>query len=291
MTLTPPSGETGALEIARVEGARRGDREAFTTLVRDYGPLVDRVVRSIVRDADDADDVAQEVWITVSERLPQLRQPHSFRAWLARIARNRSLGWLRSRHAGAGTNATRTLAELPAPATDQPDAPLVAAEHLSQLWEALGRLSVSDRRALLLRVSEQRPYDEIGRMLGISRAAAEVRVSRARGRLRSLVATLAGAREQCGTSALALGELVAGALGADEAAALNAHAAACTPCTARLDALNEGASLYRQFGVGALPVIGSATPAGHGVIGQALAWLAQCLPGHGGPSAAGAAGA
>ncbi|MDA1004516.1 MAG: sigma-70 family RNA polymerase sigma factor, partial [Chloroflexi bacterium] len=280
--------ELPAIQLARVEDARRGDNAALAALIRDFGPLVDRVIGSIVRDADDVDDVSQEVWITVSTRLRQLREPARFRPWLVRVARNRSLGWIRGRRDERATSGDELLAALPAPATDHPDARLAEDERRTRLWEALGRLSESDREALILRVDGERPYEEIAVRLHISRTAAEVRVSRARARLRQL-ASAAPEAPACGIPSRTLGALVASTLTPDKQSALRSHIADCADCAERVHTLSTGAAAYRQFGLGGLPLVASAGAGGHGLVGQVLGRISQLMHRHVDAGPAGAA--
>ena len=75
-----------AAQSSLVEAARTGDREALTQLLGEHLPLVYNVVGRALHGHADVDDVVQETMLRVVRRLPQLRDPRSFRSWMMAIA-------------------------------------------------------------------------------------------------------------------------------------------------------------------------------------------------------------
>ena len=76
--------------------AREGDLEAFAELIERFkGPLC-AAIHQIVRDWHATQDVAQEAFAAAYRQMGELRDPHRFRAWLYRIARNRAVSRVRS---------------------------------------------------------------------------------------------------------------------------------------------------------------------------------------------------
>ena len=71
--------------VHAVERARAGDRDALRQLVTEYDSAMRRVAHNIAHDREDAHDAVQEAWIVVVQRLPTLRDPARFPAWLYRI--------------------------------------------------------------------------------------------------------------------------------------------------------------------------------------------------------------
>jgi RNA polymerase sigma factor (sigma-70 family) len=69
-----------------VAAARAGDREAMNELARRHLPMVYNLVRQALGDDPDVDDVVQDVLVRAWRQLPDLREPGSFRPWLAAIA-------------------------------------------------------------------------------------------------------------------------------------------------------------------------------------------------------------
>src|SRR5947208_2944378 len=77
--------------------AREGDNSAFASLVELHERRVYNLILGIVRTPEDAEDVAQEVWLKVAKAFPQLRDPQRFLPWLFRIARNTALDHVQAR--------------------------------------------------------------------------------------------------------------------------------------------------------------------------------------------------
>ena len=79
--------------------AQGGDADAFETLVRRYTQPLYAFATRILRDADDAADVAQHTFVQCYHALPRLRADTALRPWLYRVTRNRCLDLLRQRRA------------------------------------------------------------------------------------------------------------------------------------------------------------------------------------------------
>ena len=163
------------VELCRIRGS--GDSRPFTELFRRHKRFVWRTCYRFVWDAQDAEDLMQEVFFKTYRSLSQFRGASSFRTWLFQIAVNTARNELRrrSRRPQVSDTPLEVLIEiLPRGAG--------AAAHISlprvtQAWECL---RPEERQVLHLKDLEQRPYEEITQMLGISLSAAKMRVLRAR---------------------------------------------------------------------------------------------------------------
>lgn len=71
-----------------IERAQTGDREAFSTLVRDRSDRLYALAHRILRDADRAEDALQQTLVAAWRDLPKLRHPDRFEAWLQRVLVN-----------------------------------------------------------------------------------------------------------------------------------------------------------------------------------------------------------
>ena len=80
-------------EVACVAAAQAGDRQAFAQLHQCYHRMVHGILLSYVSYAD-AEDLQQEVFLHAMQKLPALREPAAFGAWLATISRNFSVNQL-----------------------------------------------------------------------------------------------------------------------------------------------------------------------------------------------------
>lgn len=75
-------------ERSLVEGAMRGERPALLALVASYERLVAHVVRSMVRDPNDCEDLCQETFLRVLRGLPSYRFQAKLSSWIGTIAYN-----------------------------------------------------------------------------------------------------------------------------------------------------------------------------------------------------------
>ncbi len=143
------------------------------------------VARRILRDDDEAQDVAQDALLLAHRRRSQFRGEASYRTWLHRIAVSCAITSLRRRRASRRTldafaayaYASRSIGELADERLDR------RREH-ARLAGAIAALDPMYRRVLELRVGEDRSEQEIARALEISIPAVKVRAFRARNMLR-----------------------------------------------------------------------------------------------------------
>ena len=158
-----------------------GDESAFTRLLESFSGRTLAHLRALVGDA--AEDVQQEVWLTVYRRLPSLSNPRAFRTWLFQTTRHRAVDYLRSR------KRERELFEY----AD------VEAEHIAVRDEEpidLGRTSVAaafdrlaplHREVLRLRYEEELSYAEIALVLGCATGTIRSRLHNAKRNLQRLL--------------------------------------------------------------------------------------------------------
>lgn len=178
------SGESGEIRSI-VERAQKGDKEAFGIIVERFQKMVCAVARQISGNVDDAEDIAQEVFLRAYRSLPLLRDPSSFRTWLLRITRNVSLNWLRD-HKPLQTMSKDTVDALEGKRDGQT---------LSTVMEAVWRLPEEYRSVVALRALGGLSYAEISEALGISLDTVKVRLHRARKMLRVLLGDILSRRK------------------------------------------------------------------------------------------------
>jgi RNA polymerase sigma-70 factor (ECF subfamily) len=181
------------IERARVARAARGDREAFRLLVEKYQSRVLALAFSIVKNKDDAEDIAQEAFVKAYLSLPEFKGEAAFYTWLYRIAYNMAIDFRRrqSRRGGLspGSLSDEQIGQLTdssalsAGSVEAPDGPLLRKEQGRMLQEVLGGISDEHRSAILLREVDGLSYDEIASVTGVTKGTVMSRLHYARKRL------------------------------------------------------------------------------------------------------------
>jgi RNA polymerase sigma-70 factor (ECF subfamily) len=164
--------------------ARQGDAEAFATLIERYERSALAVAYAQLHDAHRAGDAVQDAFLRAWQELPRLQDAARFGGWLLQIVRNAAID-LRRR-------VRPTQAEFPDLASRGPS-PSQVIEHsdsAARIQAALASLDETTRTAVVMRYYEGLSAKEIGDTLGLSSAAVDMRLSRARGQLKELLAPL-----------------------------------------------------------------------------------------------------
>jgi RNA polymerase sigma-70 factor (ECF subfamily) len=146
-----------------------------------HGLELARHLRRIVRDDDTAQDLLQDTLLRAHRALTRLGPGANERAWLYRIATNAALNHLRSRV--RERKAMERAAREADTSTTQGDH-ASGADRREALWNRVAGLPERQRVALTLRVADELEYDEIGRRMGCTAAAARANVYQATRKLR-----------------------------------------------------------------------------------------------------------
>ncbi|MFA7249763.1 MAG: RNA polymerase sigma factor, partial [Dehalococcoidia bacterium] len=235
--------------VALIDAAREGDQSALQDLIEAHRDMVDRLARYFMRDATEAEDVAQESWLCAVRGLHTLDDPERFQPWLKRIVRNVCMtaltrrGQCRQRES-AGEAAQAAMDEIAE--DDGPAERMAARDHQYRVWEALGALAPADRDALFQHEYRGLSYEDLAARLDITPNAAHQRLFRARERFRKAFESTDAVRPACGVPTLRLSFLV------DEAATrdvdLQQHVHSCADCAQRLSRMVAGHDLFSRFG-------------------------------------------
>jgi len=163
-----------------VEMSRAGDRAAFGQLVARYQRLLLSVAYHTGADADLAEDVAQDAFLRAWQGLDgfKMAQDNSFRAWICRIASNRTVDLLRRERPAAD------LTDVQLSGSVRPDEAFERLEVSLRVRQALLRLPENSRQALVLREYGQLSYREISQTLGVPIGTVMSRLNYARSWLR-----------------------------------------------------------------------------------------------------------
>ena len=176
---------------ALILAAQAGSLEAFNRLVRRHERAVYSVALRLVGSAMSAEEVTQDTFMRAYNALERFRGG-DFRPWLLRIATNRSYDELRRRKRAPGSFEELTYEPEVEWSTltsvEEPDARAERLELAQILEAALAQLPTDQRVAVVLSDVQGYDYVEIAAITGVPYGTVKSRLSRARGRLRHLLA-------------------------------------------------------------------------------------------------------
>lgn len=181
----PPQGApriTGEAEL--VARTLAGERAAFGVLVERYAPQARRVARAVLGDPDDADDAAQDGFLSALVKLGQYDRRRPFGPWLMRIVANAATDRRRRRNVRKVVPLDTALVG----GGPRPDAAALRSELNDRLRAALAELPERRRKAVVLFDVEGYSHAEIAGILGIPEGTVRSEVFHARRRLRTLLA-------------------------------------------------------------------------------------------------------
>jgi RNA polymerase sigma-70 factor (ECF subfamily) len=170
--------------------ARRGEKQAFGQLVEIHSEPVYRALRRFGLDADEAGDVAQEVFLRAWRGLDRFEGRAQLSTWLYRIAFNEAQRRLSRRPlpAAADPDGLDPIASIPDSPDHEPDARALDRELGEAVDAALSQLPPALRTAVILRDLQGLSTDEAAAVAGVRPAAFKSRLHRGRMALRPLLA-------------------------------------------------------------------------------------------------------
>lgn len=193
---TSPEADDPAYEEALVAALRRGDEDAYATLIRTYGGRMLAAARRILPTEEDAQDAVQEAFLSAFRKIDTFQGEALLGTWLHRVGINAALMKLRklrrSREHGVDELLPRFTegGHFEAPPRswgEAADGPVLREELRLEVRKAIERLPDNYRIPLLLRDIEGLDNEALAAELGVSVNAAKIRVHRARLALRELL--------------------------------------------------------------------------------------------------------
>lgn len=170
-------------DAAVVRRCLAGETRAFGTLVDRYQKVIYNVALRMVRDADDAADLSQAVFVQAYENLARYDPRYRFYSWIYRMAVNASINFARRR---------ARLAPLEAGALAEdgdatPEARYASADVSDQVGRALLHLTPEDRALVILKHLEDFSYRDIAFILDLPEKTVKSRLYEARQRLKTIL--------------------------------------------------------------------------------------------------------
>jgi len=173
-----------AAEEPVIEAIQGGDRYAFSEFMGRHSGWVRGVIYGVLGRSEAVEDVSQQVWLWVWQRIGKLQDAQRWRTWLYRMARNAAID--AGRDATRRRDRARKLAEQPIPVSALgPDGRLVAQEKHQEVLEAIGSLPAIYREPFVMRHMNGWSYARIAEVMGMPVDSVETRLVRARRFLRA----------------------------------------------------------------------------------------------------------
>jgi RNA polymerase sigma-70 factor (ECF subfamily) len=188
MNANSSSDEVNLNDAWLVERARHGDHQAFAVLVRRYERKLIRVLSRLVREPEQARDLAQETFWRVYVRLDRFDTSRRFGPWLFRVGVNLGLDWLRSskNEQPPAASIDRTNADGKSTFELSDPDPRIQAELAQEVQFVLALMPVSYRTILALRDLEGFSSSEVAAIVGRREATVRWRLSKAREKFREI---------------------------------------------------------------------------------------------------------
>lgn len=164
--------------------AGQGDMRAFEEVYKSTSSFVYNVAYRVVNNREDALEVAQEVFITVHNKLKEFRFESSFKTWVYRITANAAINYAKKASRTKAVPFEESFGEVAIEADAHQAMEQQEQSHLVN--KLLGELNEDQRACVVLREIQGLSYEEIAQILSINLNTVRSRLKRAREKLMSL---------------------------------------------------------------------------------------------------------
>lgn len=172
---------------------QQGDGQAFKKLVDEWQDMVYNTALGIVQNADDADDITQDVFIQVYQSVSSFKGESKFSTWLYRIVITKSLDHLKKKKRKKRFGFMQSLfgnnsdEEIHPEEFNHPGVLMENKERAAELFKALQQLPDKQRIAFTLHRLEAQRHQDIAVIMELSVTAVESLIARAKGNLRQIL--------------------------------------------------------------------------------------------------------
>jgi RNA polymerase sigma-70 factor (ECF subfamily) len=179
--------QTDDLELVR--RVQQGEREAFRPLVDRHSRLVFQIVNKYVDRDDDAEELAQQIFVKAYERIDSFDERSKFSTWLYTLARNHCLDYAKNIRRQNQTFSQMDESSVDALTRDhrQPDDDLERKQWAELLQRGLDAIKQEYAEAFVMKYRDQMSYQAMATQLDVSVSALKVRVHRAKKQLRAFM--------------------------------------------------------------------------------------------------------
>lgn len=171
-----------------IKSILEGNKEDFGLLQKRYKRIIGNLIKKMIRDEDDIDDLIQETFIKAYNALPTFQFSYSFSSWIYRIASNTCIDFIRKRkfnfvyideHTGDDDDPVYEIKDT----SYQPDLEYHSKEKREILKKAIDELPDNYKTIIKLRHEEELEYQEISEKLNLPLGTVKVHLFRARKQL------------------------------------------------------------------------------------------------------------
>ncbi len=161
-----------------ISKSQEGDLQAFEALIKQYQHMIHSLIYRMTGSLSDAEDIAQETFITAYHQIGKFRREARFSSWLYRIAVNICLNWKKKKERHDQLHENYTPEEFSFGLDN---------EMAAKVQEALLKLNPKQRTAIILTVYDGLTHGEAARTLGCSETTVSWRIFMARKKLKQLL--------------------------------------------------------------------------------------------------------
>jgi RNA polymerase sigma-70 factor (ECF subfamily) len=170
-----------------IDGIINGDDHAFVELVEHYKNMVFTLALRILKNREEAEEVAQDVFLKVHGSLSSFQGDSKFSTWIYAIAYNKSLDYLKKRNRRPIISSFDGFSELNKAQEASILDELTGIEDRRQIKKALAELPSEDGILITLHYYEELSLKEISQIMGSSPGTLKVRLFRARKKLADIL--------------------------------------------------------------------------------------------------------
>jgi RNA polymerase sigma-70 factor (ECF subfamily) len=174
-------------EYNLIQKVAKKDSVAFRKLVENHQSRVVSLAFRFARNRQDAEDIAQEVFLNIWKKAGKFRGDADPSTWIYRITVNTALNYLRSRKKDDKLVSEEALQYETASPNDQPDHILDASNNSETLYEALDELPEKLRIPFMLNKMEELSYQQVADTLKLSLSNVQTRIFRAKKKLQEIL--------------------------------------------------------------------------------------------------------
>jgi RNA polymerase sigma-70 factor, ECF subfamily len=179
-------------DMKLVQAILKGNIDSFNIIVNKYEMMILRFVYNMIRDREASEDITQEVFITVYNKLYMYNSSYKFSNWILQIAKNKCIDYIRKykRVYEANLEDVRDLATKEV----SPEQAAEYKETKAEVLKFINGLSEVDKQILTLRYSQGMTFTDIAEVLDMNESAVKRRYYKARDKFKEKSSVKVGCR-------------------------------------------------------------------------------------------------